>query len=187
MFPGFSHNGVAADVRRPWARFSLSAWRNLRSNGERIPRSISRIEPLNRSAGGYLGGGTIFEISTNGGAFANLHNFDFATEGDSPYANLILSGNVLSATTSEGGVWGGGTVFDLNLTVTSPPLTVNGAGSTIAVEWPWPSVGFALQQNTNLAATNWLSFPGTINDNGIIRSAPVSPSVGKLFFRLQHP
>lgn len=139
------------------------------------------------SAGGYLGGGTIFEITTNGGGFANLHNFAFDTEGDSPFADLILSGNVLSATTSEGGVWGGGTVFDLNLTVTSPLLTITGSGATLNVTWPWPAVGFVLEQNTNLASTNWWSFPGTINDNGILRSAPITSGSGNLFFRLSHP
>jgi uncharacterized repeat protein (TIGR03803 family) len=138
------------------------------------------------SAGGYWGGGTIFELNTNGSAFVNLHNFDFATDGDSPYADLILSGNALFATTSEGGVWGGGTVFELNLTVTSPLLTLNRAGSTLNVAWPWPSVGFLLQTNSHLASTNWSGFPGAINDNGLIRSATVIP-VGSLFFRLQHP
>ena len=44
------------------------------------------------SAGGFWVGGTIFEINTNGGAFENLHNFDFPTDGDSPYPNLALVG-----------------------------------------------------------------------------------------------
>ena len=55
------------------------------------------------SAGGFWAGGTIFEISANGSGFENLHNFDFSTDGDNPYASLILSGNLLFGTTSDGG------------------------------------------------------------------------------------
>jgi len=139
------------------------------------------------STGGCWGGGTIFEINTNGNAFANLHNFDFATDGDSPYADLILSGNILSGTTSEGGVWGGGTLFALNNTVTSPLLTINWSGMNGVVSWPSPSTGFVLEQNTNLATTNWLNFPGTVNDNGIIKSAIINSPAGTLFFRLYYP
>jgi len=139
------------------------------------------------SAGGCWGDGTMYEINTNGSAFAILHNFDFAADGGSPYADLVLSGNILSGTASVGGVWGGGTVFDLNTTVTSPLLAINGSGAGFIVSWPSPSVGFVLEQNTNLATTNWLNFPGTINDNGIIKSAAINSTSGDLFFRLYYP
>jgi len=139
------------------------------------------------SAGGYWGGGTIFEIGANGGPLANLHNFAFATDGDSPCADLILSGNWLFGTASQGGVWGGGTVFDLNATVTSPLLTLNWSGASALISWPSPSVGFVLQQSTNLATTDWVDFPGAIIDNGMTNGAAVDPQVGGFFFRLFHP
>jgi uncharacterized repeat protein (TIGR03803 family) len=139
------------------------------------------------NAGGCRGGGTIFEINTNGSAFAILHNFNFATDGAGSYADLILSVEMLSGTTSEGGVWGGGTVFGLNTSVTSPLLTINGSGAGFVVSWPSPSIGFVFEQNTNLATTNWLDFQGTINDNGIIKSATISSPLGASFFRLHYP
>ena len=139
------------------------------------------------TAGGYWGGGTIFEIGTNGGALANLHNFHFATDGDSPYADLVLSGNWLFGATSQGGVFGGGTVFDLNTTVTSPLLTLNWSGGSGLISWPSPSAGFVLQQTTDLSTADWVVFPGTIVDNGMTNGAAVDPQVGDFFFRLYHP
>jgi uncharacterized repeat protein (TIGR03803 family) len=139
------------------------------------------------SAGGYWGGGTIFEISTNGGALANLRNFNYSTDGDSPYADLILSGNSLFGATSEGGVSGGGAIFDLDTTVTSPLLAINGAGAGVLISWPSPSAGFVLQQTTNLASADWVDFPGTVLDNGITNAAVIDPQAGDFYFRLYHP
>ncbi len=79
--------------------------------------------------GGGLGGeGTIFSLNTNGAGFTTLYSFTAAqrnpalpagfnytnVDGSQPAASLILSGNTLYGTTSEGGVGGGGTVFKLN-------------------------------------------------------------------------
>ena len=139
------------------------------------------------SAGGFWAGGTLFEISASGNGFENIHNFNSATDGGSPYASLILSGNLLFGTASEGGVFGGGTVFDFDTTLVSPWLTITGSGAGAIVSWPSLSAGFVLQQNTNLTTTNWLSFPGTIIDNGAIKSAAITPAAGGFYLRLRHP
>ena len=139
------------------------------------------------SAGGLWAGGSLFEINTNGGNFANLHYFNFISDGDSNLADLALAGNVLWGTTSEGGVSGGGTVFNLNTAVTSPPLAISLAGTNVNLSWPYPSVGFTLQQNTNLVATNWLTYPGTVGNNGLTNTAVSARPSRTLFFRLYHP
>jgi uncharacterized repeat protein (TIGR03803 family) len=70
--------------------------------------------------GGSGGNGTVFRINTDGTGFTNLYSFTafpagyFNSDGSSPSAGLILSGNTLYGTTEEGGSGGNGTVFKLN-------------------------------------------------------------------------
>lgn len=69
--------------------------------------------------GGSEGGGTVFRISTNGTAFAVLHNFPALpasppftnSEGADPVSGLVLSGANLYGTAVYGGNGGGGTIF----------------------------------------------------------------------------
>lgn len=70
------------------------------------------------TAGGAGGAGTVFAVNTNGSGFEVLHVFpavDYLTltntDGVSPYAGLILSGNTLYGTASAGGMANSGTVF----------------------------------------------------------------------------
>jgi uncharacterized repeat protein (TIGR03803 family) len=65
-------------------------------------------------SGGTSGGGTVFQVNTDGTGFATLYSFTNGSDGDMPLAGLILSGNTLYGTTFEGGTGGGGTVFQVN-------------------------------------------------------------------------
>ena len=70
-----------------------------------------------RSCGWGDGCGTVFELSPNGDGTwteAVLHNFGSGMDGQSPQASLIrdAAGN-LYGTTSQGGVYGYGTVFEM--------------------------------------------------------------------------
>ncbi|MGA2029223.1 MAG: choice-of-anchor tandem repeat GloVer-containing protein, partial [Verrucomicrobiota bacterium] len=65
-------------------------------------------------AGGSGGNGTVFAINTNGTGFTNLYNFTGGSDGADPQAGLILSGNTLYGTASDGGSGGNGTLFALN-------------------------------------------------------------------------
>lgn len=77
-------------------------------------------------AGGAFGRGTVFKVNTNGSGFTTLHHFtpaDFHplynpsstnSDGASPVAGLILSGNTLYGTTENGGAFGQGVVFKVN-------------------------------------------------------------------------
>ena len=90
--------------------------------------------------GGASGGGTVFAINTGGTGFKVLHAFtalDNGTNSDGSYAQdffmngtyysveqnpgLVLSDGTLFGTTASGGIWGGGTVFAVN---------INGSGFT---------------------------------------------------------
>jgi uncharacterized repeat protein (TIGR03803 family) len=139
------------------------------------------------SAGGWYGAGAIFELNTNGTDFASLHNFAFAVDGDASYANLLLAANTLWGSTSDGGISGGGTIFDISVAVVSPSLTVTDSALGFTVIWPSPSAGFLLQQSSNLTIANWSNFLGTVTDNGVTRSVTLSPSTGAFYFRLYHP
>ena len=64
--------------------------------------------------GGTNGNGVIFAINTDGTGFTNLYTFGGGTDGYGSQAPLMLSGNTLYGTTSEGGLKDGGTVFRIN-------------------------------------------------------------------------
>ena len=64
--------------------------------------------------GGSFGAGTVFAVNTDGTGFTILHNFNSGSDGATPRAGLILSGNILYGTASNGGNSGKGTVFAIN-------------------------------------------------------------------------
>src|SRR5262252_2592339 len=73
--------------------------------------------------GGANGYGTIFKVNTNGTSSTNIYSFtaeSFGTssstndDGAFPNSHLILSGNSLFGTATEGGRFGNGTVFKIN-------------------------------------------------------------------------
>lgn len=59
--------------------------------------------------------------------------------------------------------------------------------NTAVVTWPFPSTGFALQQNTDLINGAWGTPPQTINNDGTNNFIVVSPPVGNSFYRLFEP
>jgi len=79
-------------------------------------------------AGGTNNYGTVFKVNTDGSGFATLHGFSDAnntyatnSDGAGPEAALVLSGNTLYGTASNGGtaslgsgVYEGGTIFAVN-------------------------------------------------------------------------
>jgi uncharacterized repeat protein (TIGR03803 family) len=79
--------------------------------------------------GGDSGSGTVFKVNTDGSGFTILHTFSALvidaslsgfyavyvnSDGANPAAELVLSGNTLYGTTSQGGSPGSGTVFAVN-------------------------------------------------------------------------
>jgi uncharacterized repeat protein (TIGR03803 family) len=78
--------------------------------------------------GGNSDAGTVFGISTNGSAFTNLYSFTDGGDGAGPQAGLILSGNTLYGTASQGGSSDYGTVFSINTNGTDFTILYSFAG-----------------------------------------------------------
>jgi len=108
-----------------------------------------------------------------------------AGEGSRPGGGLVLSGTSLFGTTAAGGGFNAGVLFNLSL---GPSLRVARPGiDTVIIAWPYPSEGFALQQNANLGTTDWISvtiLPIQIGDEWQVS---LSPPPGHRFYRLQKP
>jgi len=96
-------------------------------------------------------------------------------------AGVALSGGNYSVT---GGYW---SLLSVVQTPGAPLLTITRSGANLIVSWPSPSTGFSLQENTNLATTNWASFPGPVGDDGTTKRVTNSAPLGNKFFRLMHP
>src|SRR5207247_2627358 len=73
--------------------------------------------------GGSSGYGTVFAIKTDATGFTILHSFTKYSplppydnsDGATPFAGLLLSGNTLYGTADQGGNSGYGTVFKVNI------------------------------------------------------------------------
>ena len=103
------HNFTGSDGSTPYSRLILSG------------STLYGTAIAGANSGGSSGNGTIFAINTDGSGFTNVYDFTsdgspFYTNGDgaNPYAELILSSNMLYGTTYEGGASGVGTVFAVN-------------------------------------------------------------------------
>ncbi len=132
------------------------------------------------SDGGSSGSGTVFAINTNGTDFTSLYSFTGGSDGANPSADLILSGDILYGTASEGGTNGYGTVFSLTLGSVSVPLVVettslpNGTNGTSYSQtltasggqtpYSWTSISGALPPGLSLATNGVIS--GTPTSNG---------------------
>jgi uncharacterized repeat protein (TIGR03803 family) len=64
--------------------------------------------------GGSSGYGTVFAVNTNGTGFTNLYSFTGGSDGASPFAGLIISGNTLYGTEIGDGISAGGAVFSIH-------------------------------------------------------------------------
>ena len=146
--------------------------------------------------GGTSGNGTVFALNTDGSGFTNLHSFTLGTGGDFPTnsdgalprAGLILSGNALYGTASQGGSSGNGTVFSVSLP--APRLTLVHSDTNVVLMWPTDNGGFdftgyTLQSASNLVSpTVWTNVsPAPVAVNG--QNAVTNPISGpQQFYRL---
>jgi uncharacterized repeat protein (TIGR03803 family) len=139
---------------------------------------------------GNPGPGTIFAVNINGANFMTLHTFaGFPNDGAFPQAGLILSGNTLYGTTSEGGSLDTGTIFSLSLPASllpPPQLAITIAGTNVILTWPTNAAGFTLESTTNLLPAAWstnLPAPVVINGQNTVTN-PVSGT--HRFYQLIH-
>jgi uncharacterized repeat protein (TIGR03803 family) len=138
----------------------------------------------------YYGGsshiGMVFAVNTDGTAFTNLYSFTGLSDGRSPAAGLILSGDTLYGTTSYPEInlapGNPGTVFALSL---APSLGIAPTGNQVVLSWPGWAPAFALQTTTNLVSPRvWTTNstpPAIVNGQFTVTN---SISGTKQFYRL---
>lgn len=67
----------------------------------------------------------------------------------------------------------------------APLLTITRTLTNSAViSWPFPSTGWNLQQNSNLATTNWGTPSEMVTNNGTVNFIIVGPPAGNRYYRL---
>jgi hypothetical protein len=97
-----------------------------------------------------------------------------------PDAGKLSGGNY----SVDGGFWG---IIAAVQTPGAPLLRVaRTQPSAVLIAWPDPSTGFVLQQNANLAATNWVAVtnaPVVVNGE---KQVIVTPMVGNRYYRLKY-
>jgi uncharacterized repeat protein (TIGR03803 family) len=120
--------------------------------------------------GGSGGGGTIFELNTDGTGFSVIHSFtEGANDGAVPYAGMTLVGSTLYGTTDSGGALANGTVFKINTDGTGFGLLhsfagafVDGANPTSQLEL----IGSTLYGTTSGGGGNQLGVVFQVNTDG---------------------
>ncbi len=68
-----------------------------------------------------------------------------------------------------------------------PNLTIRFVGpNSVVVSWPYTGI-YTLQQNSNLASTNWVPTTYYIINSNNTNSITITLPTGNLFFRLSNP
>jgi len=65
-----------------------------------------------------------------------------------------------------------------------PALNIANAGGNASLTWPYLTPGYVLQQNTNLAGTNWVT---VTNTPAAVNQIILAPTNANNFYRLQKP
>jgi uncharacterized repeat protein (TIGR03803 family) len=139
------------------------------------------------ASGGSSSNGVIFKVNSDGTGFRVLYNFSAApsginSDGATPWASLVLSGNVLYGAASKGGSSGNGTLVSISI---APALTITPAAANVLLTWPTNAAGFTLQSTTNLVSqAAWVTNspePVVVNGQNTVTN---SISGTQQFFRL---
>jgi hypothetical protein len=121
-----------------------------------------------------------YKISGGGGTSSTGQYTVSGTIGQHDAGGPMIGGSY----SLTGGFW---SLLSVVQTVGSPTLRIFlTTTNTAVVAWPASSTGFALQVNTNISTTNWVS-AGSPNVVGGENQVIVTPPVGRQFFRLFHP
>jgi uncharacterized repeat protein (TIGR03803 family) len=135
--------------------------------------------------GGDFGLGSVFALNLDGTSFTNLYSFTSGTDGAHPQGSVMLLGNVLYGTASQGGNAGDGTVFMLAPTAGTQQLSIVVSNGSAILSWPTNLTGLILQSSTNLELPNaWTAVtPGPTVVGGLnIVTNPITGAAS--FYRL---
>ena len=122
-----------------------------------------------------------YKIAGGGGASAGGGLSITGTIGQ-PDAGGAMSGGNYSLT---GGFW---SLISVVQTAGLPNLAITHSGNSVVISWP-NTANFALQQNSNLAASaGWTASGYAVSTNASgANSITITPPKGSLFFRLASP
>ncbi len=136
--------------------------------------------------GGASGNGMIFQL-TRGGALTTIYSFNGTNDGANSFSGLLAAsdGN-LYGTTFTGGGAGNGTVFRIVLPVTFSSPYLSGGNLDLGFQ-AVAGQSYTVQQNTNLATTNWVYYTNfTGAGSGVQLTIPLTNAAAQ-FFRLREP
>jgi autotransporter-associated beta strand protein len=106
--------------------------------------------------------------------------------------NQALSGGNTMSVVGGGATWNNNLAVDGSITVASvipvgptqpEPIVVSKSGTNLDLNWP--TTGWRLQAETNLASSNWFDWPNSSMTNAV--SIPINTNPPTLFFRLVYP
>jgi hypothetical protein len=121
-----------------------------------------------------------YKASGGGGTSAGSGYTVSGTIGQHDAGGTLAGGNY----SVTGGFW---SVYAVQVPGAPTLRIVLTSTNAAVVAWPSPSVGYALQSNTNLATTNWLDVSNTVSGVGGENQVIIPSAGGKQYFRLFHP
>ena len=112
---------------------------------------------------GWVGNGTLFQISTNGSNYLLLHKFTGgSSDGANPHGSPLVSNSVIYGMTGNGGNSGMGTIFRINTDTNGYQIIHHFAGGT--ADGQGPGGGLLLSGSTLYGMTR----QGGVSNNGTI-------------------
>jgi hypothetical protein len=100
-------------------------------------------------------------------------------------------GNYSGTVTNQGGadIFAMGNLTNQIFQVTMSPAAIGlaNSGGNLLLAWPSPPADFMLQQNSNLATTNWTTAPNISFVTNFQAQVILAPTNGNLFYRLKYP
>lgn len=96
--------------------------------------------------------GIIFGINTDGSDFEVLHSFGAGTDGMLPQGTLAINGSTIFGTTTQGGIYDKGTIYQIGLDGSGYSVIHNFSGGALDGANPW-SAGLVVRGNTLYGTT----------------------------------
>ena len=123
----------------------------------------------------WIAAGQQIYTSTNGGVTWQTN-----------LASAQWNAGVVSADGAEMVAFGSGQGTWLGRETPAPQLNIQSRNSALNVSWLIPSTNFVLQQNADLATTNWIAVPNspTLNFTNLQQEVSVPVTASNAFFRL---
>jgi hypothetical protein len=152
---------------------------------------------LNNIQFAFTGAATNYLTADTNVFFANVPGILLPGE---TYADVVFGavinpatppGNYSGTVAIQGGtdIFGAGNLTNQTFQVSLPPAALGIAryGTNLVLSWPSPPGGFLLQQNADLATTNWTTATNTLTMTNFQNQAILPPSAVRQFYRLKYP